>query len=136
MMLRTVLAAIAGYVLIGVLVVFTDQLLSSMQGFNAAAAPAGTIFKIRLGTDAFYSILGGFLCATIARAAAKKSTLYLMIGGELIGLAATIPLWKSQPHWFAIGLLILYPPAVWVGSWFGSRRQPAVAGDLAKPTAP
>ena len=102
-MLRTVLAAIAGYALIGVLVVFTDQLLSSIQSFNAAAAPGDTIFKIRLATDGFYSMLGGFLCATIAKAAVKKATLYLMIGGELIGLAATIALWKSQPHWFAVG---------------------------------
>ncbi len=129
-MLRTVLAAIAGYALIGVLVVFTDQLFSvAIQGFSTMTAPPGYYFRITLATDAFYTMLGGFLCATIARAAAKKATLYLIIGGEIIGLAATIALWKSQPHWFGLGLLVLFPPAVWVGSWFGSRRQPsATAG--------
>lgn len=127
-MLRTVLAAIAGYALIGVLVVFTDQLFSlASQASAPTAAPPDSYFRITLATDAFYSILGGFLCASIARASTRQATLCMIAGGEIIGLTATIALWKSQPHWFAISLLILYPLAVWVGSWFAARRQSSAA---------
>jgi hypothetical protein len=130
-MLRTVLAALAGYALIGVLVVFTDQLFSLMvQGFNSMAAPPSYYFKVTLATDGFYTMLGGFLCGTIAQQAAKKATLFLMIGGEIIGLASTVALWRTQPHWFALGLLILFPPAVWIGSWMGARRQGSVAAGI------
>ncbi|MBZ5609734.1 MAG: hypothetical protein LAP38_15850 [Acidobacteriia bacterium] len=126
-MLRTVLAAIAGYALIGVLVVFTDQLFSLMiQGFRAMATLPDYYFKVTLGTDAFYSILGGYLCAALAQKAAKDARLWMIVGGEMVGLAAVIALWKTQPHWFALGLLIVYPPAVWIGSWLGSRAQRSV----------
>src|ERR1700693_5819723 len=100
-MLRTVIAAIAGYALIGVLVVFTDQLFSvAIQGFSSMPTPPRNYFVLSLLTDTFYSVLGGYLCATIARSAWKKATLGLMIGGEIVGLVTMIALWKTVPHWF------------------------------------
>ena len=123
-MLRTGLAAIAGYALIGVLVIFTDQLFSvAFQGFRGLATPPPTYFVLSLFTDSFYSILGGYLCASIAKGVSKNATLWLMVGGEIVGLATTIALWKTTPHWFALALLVVYPPAVWIGSRLGSRDQ-------------
>jgi hypothetical protein len=78
-------------------------------------------FQISLLTDAIYSILGGYLCAWIAGALARKATLGLIVGGEILGVVSVIVFWSSVPHWFGFGLLLVYPPAVWLGSRLRSR---------------
>lgn len=127
-MLRAVLAPIAGYVAIGVLVIFTDRLFSLLtQGFNAAATPPRYYYVVSLLTDSLYSILGGYICAGVGGAAGRRAALILMVCGELIGLAAVIALWQTVPHWFAIALLIVYPLAVWAGSQLRMRSEPSPA---------
>ena len=121
-MLRTVLGAIAGFVLIGILVIFTDQLFSVLaRGFDSAASPPAAYFVVSLFTDTFYSFIGGYLCASIAAKNARQATLGMIGGGEILGLAAMILTWRTAPHWFPLGLLIFYPPAVWLGSRLRAR---------------
>jgi hypothetical protein len=126
-MLRAVLAPIAGYAVIGVLVIFTDQLFSLLtHSFDSGATPPHSYFLLSLVTDSVYTALGGYFCAAIAQSAARRATLILILGGKLIG-GAVIALWNTQPHWFAIGWLLLYPPALWAGSRFRMRGEPAEA---------
>lgn len=116
-MIRIVGAVLAGYVAVGVLVVLTDQIFAvAVPGFRAMTPPPLYYFVIVTITDALYSIVGGYLCAVIARASAHRATLSLMIFGEIMGVASTILQWHTEPHWAAIALLILYPIAVWIGS--------------------
>src|SRR5579872_7041208 len=113
-MWRAVVAPIAGYAAIGVLVVFTDQLFSLLtHGLGSGAQPPGYYYQLRLLTDCLYTALGGYLCAALAGERARRATLILIAGGELIGIGSVIALWHTQPHWFAIALLLVYPPAVW-----------------------
>jgi hypothetical protein len=114
---RVIGAAIAGYVAIGILVVCTDQVYALLvPGFKSLPMPPTYYFALSLLTDFIYSILGGYLCAWIAGALARKATLGLIVGGEILGVVSVIVFWNSVPHWFGFGLLILYPPAVWLGS--------------------
>ena len=116
-MARAFLAVIAGYAAIGILVTLTDLMFSLLvPGWKAMPRPPLYYFVTSLGTDLLYSVFGGYVCFVIARERAKAATLGLIIVGELIGLASQIALWKTVPHWFGIGLLILYPPAIWLGS--------------------
>jgi hypothetical protein len=127
-MVRAALGAIAGFFGIGVLVVFTDQILSVMSyGFNSTAAPTRSYYVIRVVTDSFYSFLGGYICAGIAKQSVRLATVILLVGGELIGIAAMIPLWRTVPHWFAIGLLVLFPACAGAGSQFYRRREGPVS---------
>ena len=82
-------------------------------------------FLISIFTDSLYSMLGGYLCAMIARKSAGAATLILMVGGEVAGVVAVILSWRTVPHWFAFALLILCPPAVWVGSRLVGERETA-----------
>jgi hypothetical protein len=75
-MLRKILAALLGYVFMGVLIAGTDQLYA------------------RMGPG----IQG------------------LIILGELMGVASTVYLWNTVPHYYSFFLLIVYPPAVWLGA--------------------
>jgi hypothetical protein len=119
---RIIAAAVVGYVAIGVLVVTTDKVLAAIiPGFATLEVPPLLYFIVSLTTDSLYSVVGGYLCCVIARDRCRDATLALIIGGELIGLASQIALWRTVPHWFGVVLLLLYPPAVWIGSSLRSR---------------
>jgi len=101
-MARKILAVLAGYVLIGILVVLTDRFV----------APR---LAVTLMTDTLYTVIGGYVCAVIARTQARGAMLALMVFGEAMGVVSAVANWSAQPHWFAIALLIVYPPAIWIG---------------------
>jgi hypothetical protein len=116
-MVRIVAAVLGGYVGIGILVVLTDLVFAAViPGFRAMTTLPTYYFVIVTFTDALYSIAGGYLCAYIARAAVSRATLGLMIFGEIAGIVSVVLGWHIQPHWFALALLVLFPPAVWFGS--------------------
>jgi hypothetical protein len=124
---RAILGFVAGYVAIGMLVVFTDQLFAALvPGFRGMVDPPLYYFLISLATDFLYSMAGGYLCALIARGRVRGAILALMITGEVIGLATQVFLWNMVPHWFGLGLLVLYPIGVWLGSAKLRTKQPVV----------
>jgi hypothetical protein len=116
-MVRNIVAVVAGYVAMGLLVVATDQVFAAViPGFKSMPMPPAYYFVISLITDSVYAAVGGYLCSRIAQPPHRNATLGLIIFGELMGVATTIVFWKFIPHWFSFALLILYPPAVWIGS--------------------
>lgn len=138
-MLRRIGAVAAGYAAIAVLVMLTDLIFAALvPALRNSAQPPSYYFATVLGTDTLYTIFGGYLCARIAQQHARNATWALMVFGELMGSASAFTLWGIQPHWFAVTLLILYPPAVWVG-YMLSRRLLAsrlAAAPLKTPSAP
>src|SRR5262249_31396187 len=101
-MLRTILAVIAGYIVIAVLIAATDQLwAAAIPGFAALATPPAYYFAGSLATDTLFSIGGGYLCAALARDVIRKATIGLIVFGELMGLASTVYLWNMVPHWYS-----------------------------------
>ena len=125
--MRTVIAVIGGFLGIGILVRFTDMLFARMVAGWDPKQPPLYYFAVSLATDFIYSIAGGYICALIAEEHRRTATLWLIVVGELIGIAAQVALWQSVPHWYAIGLLILYPIGVWIGSSLRKPRATAIA---------
>jgi hypothetical protein len=116
-MVRIAAAIVSGYVAVGVLVVLTDLIFAAaIPGFRSMPTPPLYYFVIVTFTDTLYSVAGGYLCAIIARDDIRKATVGLMIFGEIFGVAAAVLNWNSQPHWLGLGLLVLFPLAVWWGS--------------------
>ncbi len=35
--------------------------------------------------------------------------------GVTVGTVSLIAFWKTEPHWYGIALLAVYPPCVWIG---------------------
>ncbi len=114
--MRTIIAVIGGFLGIAVLIRLTDMLFAGMTpGWNPKDPPP-YYFAVSLGTDFVYTIVGGYLCALIAEGNRRRATLWLILLGEALGVVVQAMLWGSVPHWYGIGLLILYPVGIWVGS--------------------
>ena len=114
-MLRIFGAVGTGYVLIGVLVVLTDQLFAWLiPGLRSTSSPPMKYLVSVLFTDCVWTVLGGYVCARIARGS-WEAPVGLILFGELLGIGSAIVSWANQPHWFAITLLIVYPAAIWAG---------------------
>jgi hypothetical protein len=132
-MVRNILAAIAGYAAIGVLVVLTDQIFSwAIPGFTTLAMPPFFYFATSLVTDFVYSAVGGYVCGAIAGSSSHSASLILIGAGEVIGIAVAFARWQSMPHFFVLGLLILYPLGIFIGSAF-QRRSSALISRPARP---
>ena len=123
-MLRAVAAVLVGYITVGVLIFATDQLfgliIPNMQSMHELPV---YYFVISIVTDTAYSALGGWVCAAIGKSHARMSVLFLMALGEVAGLAATIWNWGVVPHYFSFALMILYPPAIWLGGQLQRQRK-------------
>jgi len=63
------------------------------------------------------------LVCELAKTRVRDRVLALIALGELVGVVSTIALWGTVPHYFSFALLVLYPPAVWIGSLF--RKPPS-----------
>jgi hypothetical protein len=121
---RTAGAVLAGNLTTGILAFVTDQLVgNAIPGFRSMPTIPLYYFLIILGTDTLYLIGGGYLCAAIAGASARKATLALIILGVVGSAVSDIWLWQYQPPWFAITLLVIYPLAVWCGSKLQRRNE-------------
>jgi hypothetical protein len=125
---RIIAAVALGYIAMGLLVVVSDQLFAAVvPGTRFLTNPPLYYFIGSLVTDSLYAVVGGWLCAKTARASARTAAIALIVFGEVIGAASQIALWNTVPHWFGDGLLLLYPPAVWLGYVLQSRNRAAPA---------
>jgi hypothetical protein len=121
-MLRAILGVAVGYLLITMLVRMTDGVfLMSIQGFLAMPTLPTYYFALSLITDSLYSLLGGYICSTVAQTWARKAISGLAITVALIGLSSQVTLWNTVPHWFGIGLLIVSPVFIWMGGELSMR---------------
>lgn len=128
-MVRMVAAIIFGYVTIALMVIITGQIASAIvPGFQAMNTPPAYYFNLVINT--LYSLVGGYLCSTVARDNSRSATIGLIVLGEVIGIMAQIRLWHTVPHWFGIGLLALYAAGVWIGGTLrshGKQSRPPMA---------
>lgn len=104
---RTILAAVVGYTANGMLVVATEQLLSSR-------ATQPLYFVVDLISQCLYTVIGGYLCCVVA-GSRRVAMAGLMSLGVLVGTISLATSWKTEPRWYGITLLAVYPPCVWIG---------------------
>jgi len=75
-MWRSILAVVAGYAVIGLLVVATDAIAAAViPGFRTMTAPPLKYLITTLFTDSTYTVAGGYLCARIASGSAREPQL-------------------------------------------------------------
>lgn len=118
-MVRSILAVLAGWGSVGVLVVLTDGLLHMLHPgeYTEGKMPPDHLAAISLFTSTMYSIVGGWITARIAQAKPWHHILGLIVWGELMGIASMIATWGQIQAWYQIGLIVAWAPAVVAGGW-------------------
>lgn len=110
---RTIIAVIASYATFVFLVVATELPLSRVTP-SFGSRQTLPFFVSDLIIQCLFTIVAGYLCCLIARG--QRIAIAALIGiGLLVGAVSLVMSWKSEPHWYAIGLYISYAPCLWVG---------------------
>ena len=117
---RTIVAVVAGYAANVILVAGTEQLLSSLAAGVDVSLPL-YYFVLDLVSQCLYTVIGGYVCSAVARPC-RPLARYGLIGlGVTVGTVSLVVSWETEPHWYGIALLAVYPPCVWIGWKLRSR---------------
>lgn len=113
---RIVLAVLVGYTVNALLIAGTESLL--VMGVSH-----GEYFLTDVVIQCLVQVASGYLCSRIAGAHSRPATLGLIGLGLLVGIASVAASWQAEPHWYAIALLLVYSPCVWLGYRLEVRRR-------------
>lgn len=111
---RIVVAVVAGYTLNALLIAATEQLL--LRCFVDTSYLVADVI-----TQCFCQAASGYLCARMAGSQFRIAVLSLISLGLFVGLVSLTTSWHSEPHWYAIVLICVYAPCVWIGAALGKR---------------
>jgi hypothetical protein len=123
--LRSILAIVAGFLLIGLLSIGTDGVVHSIRpdifGPNNSTSnvPYLVIAIVYVGV---YATFGCWLAATLAGRRPMLHALILGVLGLVFNLAAVGATWALFPHWYTIVSLILVMPFAWLGGRIRERQ--------------
>ncbi len=115
---RMTLAVFAGYLVNGILVAITEWLLA----LSRTAARPLSYFVIDLVSQCLFTVVGGYVCRSVARTPAISPLIALIALALVIGSWSLTTSWKAEPHWYGISLLVTFPLCAWVGWWLRDRR--------------
>jgi hypothetical protein len=124
-MLRSVLAIVAGFVVIGCLVGLTDLAMHSL--FVGRYGPNGSVSDavVLAITEIYvfvYATAGCWLCARIAQRRPMFHALVLGVLGLVFNVVGSYMAWKLFPAWYHVVALILVMPAAWLGGRIAERQ--------------
>ncbi|MDF1502896.1 hypothetical protein [Roseisolibacter sp. H3M3-2] len=132
-MLRSIVAVVVGFMVIGALAFGTDAVLKSTipQSFgpDGAVSDVGLLLVMQLYVFA-YATFGCWLTARLAPSRPMRHALVLGVLGLAFNVAGTVAMWHTAPAWYHVLALALVMPAAWLGGWI-RERQLAGGGALA-----
>jgi hypothetical protein len=117
---RSILALLAGFVLVVVLSIITDAILHALGLFPPLGQPASdgplllaTVYRT------IYGIAGSYLTARLAPRAPMG---HALIGGAIglaLSVAGAVATWSHPEnfgaHWYPVALVLLAIPTAWAG---------------------
>ena len=115
--LKKVWAVSAGFLTVVILSVGTDSVLEAVGIFPP---PTHGLFEPWMLALAFvyrsvYTIVGGYVTASLAPINPKRLVTILGILGTVAGLAGVVVGWNLSAHWYPIALAVTAYPFVWFG---------------------
>ena len=102
------------YLMNALLIASTEQLLARLF-------PQPKYFVADVLTQSAIQVGCGYLCARISNTRAAITGLIAI--GLLVGAISLFASWRAEPHWYAIALLAVYAPCVWLGYHIARHRQ-------------
>ena len=120
--LRSVLAVLAGFLAVAGLSLATDQVLHELEVYPPWGQPMWDpgLNVLALSYRTIYTILGGYITASLAPRSPMRHVVILGIIGLIAGTAGAvtaISLANLGPNWYPIALAVTAFPCVWLGGW-------------------
>jgi hypothetical protein len=116
--LKSILAVVAGFIVIAALSIITDTILEAVRVFPPLTEKsADWMLVLALVYRCFYSILGGYVVARLAPSKPMKHVIILIILGTIVGTLGAVANWDKSlgQEWYPVLLVVLSIPAVWWG---------------------
>ena len=106
---RMIGAVLAGYLINAALVAATEWILPRIIANKY-------YFAVDLTTQCLYEIAAGYVCSFLAKLSGRRiAVVILILVGLLVGAISLTASWKTEPPWYGIALLLVWPPFVWLG---------------------
>lgn len=123
---RSVTAIVAGFLVVVLLSLGTDQVLHMLNVYPPWGQPMWEVGDnlLALGYRSVFTMLGGYVTAKLAPS--NPMRLVLIVAGiglvvGAVGAIATIPM-KMGPAWYPIALAVTGPVFTWLGGKLQSNR--------------
>lgn len=132
-MLKSSGVVAAAYILAIALVLASDPLIAWLfpHDFVRGRIPSNAALATSSACFAGISILCAWLCARWAPSRPARHMLWLLLIGEIIGIAATVANWsKGWPHWYGLSWLLIWPACCWIGFLLSARASKSSPADV------
>jgi hypothetical protein len=125
---RSILAVAAGFLSVAVLSLVTDQILHVLNVYPPWGEPMWETSDnlLALAYRTVYTILGGYITASLAPRAPMRHVWVVAILGLIAstaGAIAAITMADLGPDWYPIALAVTAVPCVWLGGALYLGRQ-------------
>lgn len=117
-MIRSVIAIVVGFLLIGLLAFGADfALKSAMPG---VFSPTGRVdnagvLLLMMAYVFVFAVAGCYITARLAPHSPLKHALILGVLGLIFNVLGTWAMWETAPAWYHVVSLLLVMPAAWLG---------------------
>jgi hypothetical protein len=117
---RSILALLAGFVLVVVLTLVTDLVLHATGVYPPLGQPlSGGLLLLATGYRTVFGVAGSYLTARLAPYRPMQHALVGGMVGFVLSLMGLLTTWNRPDtvgaHWYPIALVILALPTAWVG---------------------
>jgi hypothetical protein len=116
---RSILAVVAGFIIVVILSIGTDAVLHALQVFPPLGQRmSDKLFLIATIYRTVYAILGSYITA---RLAPDRPMAHALVGGIIglilgsVGAAVTWNRAELGPHWYPLALVVTALPCAWIG---------------------
>jgi len=115
-MIRSVIAVVTGFLLIGALSFGATALMKvAMPGALTARTESVPVLLLVMTYVAIFAVAGCYITAFIAGRSPMKHALVLGALGLIFNIVGTIDRWDTMPAWFHVISLLLVMPYAWLG---------------------
>jgi uncharacterized membrane protein len=116
--LKSILAVLAGFILVAVLSTVTDLILEKAGVFPP---PENGLFvtwmlALALVYRCIYTVAGGYLTAALAPQKPMKHSIILGLIGTVMACIGVVVGWNLSQHWYPISLVVTALPCTWLGA--------------------
>ncbi len=115
--LKSIVAIVAGFVILVILSIVTDSILekAGIMKTEPFADNSVWLIVIIVGYRTVFNTFGCYLTARLAPNKPMKHAIILGIIGVVLTIVGLIAMWDIPPRWYPISLIVLTLPAAWLG---------------------